>query len=313
MLTRTPRRAFTLIELLVVIAIIASLIGLLLPAVQKVREAAARMECQNRFKQIALAAANYAGTNGDLLPPVNFGQVVNQAKGTMAVGSAHYALLPYLEQQNVFDQYTLDMPNPGYLSAVNVPLKIFSCPSDPTQRNGLAVGGSQDGVWGLSCYSYNLVLFGGTYNAVSTIVGRSACSYTLANIPDGTSNTIGLGEQTGGYPGSFNGGNAYNSSEAYNTWAWPATPLNTQGTYGPYSPDPSYLQGGVNYGANYPLPQCGIAAINADPARFQSCHPGIINVSMMDGSVRTVSSAVSQPSWNIALNPADGQVFDARW
>jgi prepilin-type N-terminal cleavage/methylation domain-containing protein len=309
---RQRRAGFTLIELLVVIAIIGVLIGLLLPAVQKVREAANRMACQNNLRQIILAVHNYADANAGQLPPVNFRQVVNAATGKAAVGSAHYAILPFLEQGNVYNQYTQDVAKPGYLGAVNVPFKIFSCPSDPTQNQGLAIGGSKDGQWGLSCYSYNLVLFGGSFNAVNTVLGRSAAPYTIANIPDGSSNTIGLGEQTGDYPGSF-GDDGYDGSEAYNSWAWPATPLASGGTYGPYSPDPAYLPGGSLYGANYPLPQCGVDPFQADPARFQSVHPGIINIALMDGSVRTVSAGVSQLSWNLALNPADGQAFDATW
>jgi prepilin-type N-terminal cleavage/methylation domain-containing protein len=306
------RCGFTLIELLVVIAIIAILIGLLLPAVQKVREAAANTQCKNNFKEIILAVHNYAGANGDQLPPVNFYQVVNQATGKAAQGSAHYAILSYLEQGNLFNQYTQNIPNPGYLGAVYVPLKSFSCPSDPTQNNGLAVGGPQDGKWGLSCYSYNLVLFGGSFNAVNTVLGRPASPYKIGNIPDGASNTIGLGEQIGDYPGSFSDG-GYNGSEAYNTWAWPATPLTTGGTYGPYSPDPAYLLGGSLYGADYPLPQCGVNPLLADPARFQSVHIGSINIALMDGSVRTISSSISQRSWNAALGPADGGAFDSTW
>jgi hypothetical protein len=270
------------------------------------------MQCQNNFRQIILAVHNYAGANGDQLPPVNFYQVVNPVTGKAAQGSAHYAILPYIEQGNVFNLYTQDIANPGYLGAVNVPLKNFSCPSDSTQNNGLAIGGPHGGTWGLSCYSYNLVLFGGSYSAVNTILGRSASPYKVGNIPDGSSNTVGLGEQTGDYPGSFSN-NGYNGSEAYNTWAWPATPLTTGGTYGPYSPDPAYLPGGALFGANYPLPQCGVTPLLSDPTCFQSCHTGIINVVMMDGSIRSVSSGVSQYSWNLALNPADGLTFDSSW
>ncbi len=65
--------------------------------------------------------------------------------------------------------------------------------------------------------------------------------------------------------------------------------------------------------ANYPLPQCGVNPLLADPARFQSVHPGIINVALMDGSVRVIASTISQQSWNMALNPADGGVFDSTW
>src|SRR5579871_4706671 len=111
---KTRRTGFTLIELLVVIAIIAVLLGLLLPAVQKVREAAARVQCSNNFKQHGLAVQNYAGTFNGNLPPANFSQVVNSASGKVAVGSAHYALLPYVEQGNLFNLFTVDRPDAGY-------------------------------------------------------------------------------------------------------------------------------------------------------------------------------------------------------
>jgi hypothetical protein len=195
--------------------------------------------------------------------------------------------------------------------AVNIPLTIFSCPSDPTQRNGLAVGGPFGGKWGLSCYSYNLVLFGS--GGAVTSLGQS-CGYTIANIPDGTSNTLGLGEQIGCYPASF-GASGYSGSEAYNTWAWPAVGTNGLAggaTYGPYSPDLAYVPGGALYGTNFPLPQSGNPRTIATTT-FSSTHTGIINAAMMDGSVRTISTGISQNNWNLALDPADGLVFDSSW
>jgi prepilin-type N-terminal cleavage/methylation domain-containing protein len=108
------RQAFTLIELLVVIAILAVLMGLLLPAVQKVREAANIAECGNNEKQLILAVHNYVDAN-NCLPPSNFYQIVNPTTGNAAEGSAFYAILPYCEQSTLFYSYTRDIPSPGYL------------------------------------------------------------------------------------------------------------------------------------------------------------------------------------------------------
>jgi prepilin-type N-terminal cleavage/methylation domain-containing protein/prepilin-type processing-associated H-X9-DG protein len=146
----SPRRrsGFTLIELLVVIAIIAVLIGLLLPAVQKIREAANRMSCSNNLKQLALAAQNYAGTNGTL-PPGYLGEYPNLGLKPLAYDKQYLGvlpyLLPYLEQDNLFKSMSADFP-PGYFSPTNVfphwssfnsawavrgqYVKTFHCPSD---------------------------------------------------------------------------------------------------------------------------------------------------------------------------------------
>jgi prepilin-type N-terminal cleavage/methylation domain-containing protein len=128
--------AFTLIELLVVIAIVAVLLGLLLPAVQKVREAANISRCANNEKQLMLAIHAYQNAQSTL-PPANFYQVVNAQTGNAAEGSAFYALLPYYDQANLFNQFTKDIPKPGYLSADQVPLALHVCPSDPTTSNGM--------------------------------------------------------------------------------------------------------------------------------------------------------------------------------
>jgi prepilin-type N-terminal cleavage/methylation domain-containing protein len=317
-MTISPNRrtAFTLIELLVVIAIIGVLIALLLPAVQAAREAARRAQCANNFKQIMLAVHNFENSN-NLLPPPNFYQVVNATTNNTAQGSAHYAILPFLEQNTVFLNFTVDRPDAGYGNAlaytaggaVNVALGVFSCPSDPTNSNDRAVGGPYDGKWGLSCYAYNLVLFGGG-GAVTGL--NKSCQYTIGTIPDGSSNTLGLGEQIGGYPASF-GTSGFSGEEAYNVWAWPA--VGTAGlaggaTYGPYSPDPAYCPGGALFGSNFPLPQSGNPN-SISTTTFSSVHPGIINAAMMDGSVRAIKTTISQTTWNAVLLPNDGSIISS--
>jgi prepilin-type N-terminal cleavage/methylation domain-containing protein len=145
MRTRSSPRGFTLIELLVVIAIIAILIGLLLPAVQKVREAAARISCSNNLKQLGLAFHNYHDANG-YLPPWGYdfspAPSGNPLGGQTQGHSAQTQILPFVEQGNILASSRLDLsvidprnwpPNWGTNSAAAVPLKIFVCPSAPSR------------------------------------------------------------------------------------------------------------------------------------------------------------------------------------
>jgi prepilin-type N-terminal cleavage/methylation domain-containing protein/prepilin-type processing-associated H-X9-DG protein len=304
-MTISPNRrtAFTLIELLVVIAIIGVLIALLLPAVQAAREAARRAQCANNHKQIMLAIHNFGINNKDQLPPVNYVYPISATN--TAVGSGHFAILPFLEQTTVFTNCTQNQPSCGFTAAQTIPLNVFCCPSDPTNSSGLANGGVLAGKIATSDYSYNLVLFGAGGSFLK--MGQSS-PYGIGTIPDGSSNTIGLVEQTGYYPGQLgNPDPTTGTNEFYTSWPFPAF-LNT---FGPHYPNPDELPGQMNFTALYPLPQCGTTTTLADPNTCQSYHPGIMNVAMVDGSVRAIKGTINQRVWSTILDPADGGIVSS--
>ncbi|HTU91911.1 MAG TPA: DUF1559 domain-containing protein [Gemmataceae bacterium] len=298
---RNAESAFTLIELLVVIAIIAVLVGLLLPAVQKVREAANVAQCSNNEKQLILAIHAYQDAMS-ALPPSNFYQVVNAQTGNAAQGSGFYALLPFYEQGNLFNQCTQDIPNPGYLTAEWVPLKVHVCPSDPTTNNGIGLLSPN---YATGNYSLNLALWGanGTFNQKGV-----PPPYTIVTISDGSSNTIAMTEASGCFPGYPSIDPTTGVPNSFMVWWFQAYP----NTIGPYWPDNDELPGGQNYTGQYALPQIGINSMQANPNLCQTYHSAMV-VSLMDGSVRKISPGLSQLTWTNALNPSDGQVLGSDW
>jgi prepilin-type N-terminal cleavage/methylation domain-containing protein len=277
------RRGFTLIELLVVIAIIAILIGLLLPAIQKVREAAARTQCTNNLHQLTLAIQDYAGVNDSRLPPANY-----LYPATGAQGSTLFALLPYLEQVNL---YNAGLQGGGYLTVSASPVKSFVCPSDPTCPASGVAGGQ-----GASDYSLNAAVFApGTLGA-----SFNASVYRIGTIPDGTSNTVAVVEQSVVSP----------SINHYNWWAFPLTyGAGADSSGPPYWPDAPPLQA-----PPYALPQFNptLNTVNSE-LYCQGWHTNLMMAALMDGSVRPVASGVSVNSWNYAVQPADGMPFDSTW
>ncbi len=198
MRARTPRPAFTLIELLVVIAIIAILIGLLLPAVQKVREAAARVSCTNNLKQIGLALHEYHDANqGFPSGYVASGPYVDGATDTSPGWAWGAMILPYLEQGSLYNQYKFSQPVQNS-PAVQTLVKTFLCPSDLAPTAAFAVTNAS---WATVCMiapsSYAACCGGGVSTTAATGNGvfyRN--SHTrLTDIQDGTSSTILLEER----------------------------------------------------------------------------------------------------------------------
>ena len=217
-LNAKKRRGLTLIELLVVIAIIAILIGLLLPAVQKVREAAARIQCANNLKQLGLALHNYHDEHGTFPPAyLNEGPYLNTAY-SFAHGWAPF-ILPYVEQKPLYERYHWDLPL--YVlenqPVVATQLKGFQCPSTPEPNRYMMFG--PYALWGTkgACGDYTFTLGvdpvlarvkladpagdyrGALTNTPTTALTRSsnAAGTRILDITDGTSNTILLAEDAG--------------------------------------------------------------------------------------------------------------------
>jgi len=192
------RRAFTLIELLVVIAIIAVLVGLLLPAVQKVREAAARAKCQNNLKQIGAACHMRHDTDGRFPPAV-------AVRGGSWVHGWGTFVLPYVEQRAAYDLYRWDLnyDHPLNQPSVRVAVPVFVCPSAPAGREATnAAGGLSYGVCDYSpIYDVdpNLIATGllSPWSGDPTGVCAIGDGARFVDILDGTSNSIAIAEVAG--------------------------------------------------------------------------------------------------------------------
>ena len=308
------RQAFTLIELLVVIAIIAILIALLVPAVQKVREAAARTQCQNNLKQVVLATINYADTNRGNLPP-GLGNAPNRDGGANAgSGGLLFHILPYVEQAAAYkvsnqgndpDGRNNGLPTHSLWNAQNVHVPNYLCPSDPTQLDGWAKSKTS--------YAYNGQVFGVSY-PWNWGMGNKRFP---ASLTDGTSNTAFFTERQVMTTGQRSGTTL--APGITQQWA-PDDGFNFWPDWGPsvYSPEAGE-QSMYCFPDARSLPYfqpkggCVEGGACANANKPNSPHSGGIMVGVADGSVRFVSQSISAPTWWAAFTPRQGDILGNDW
>jgi prepilin-type N-terminal cleavage/methylation domain-containing protein len=344
------RRGFTLVELLVVIAIIGILVALLLPAVQSAREAARRMQCQNNCKQLGLALHNYHDANntfpfGSYWP--NEAEIDKKNNGNLGPNWV-IAVLPFMEQQNLYNQFNFASPIPHANNAIPraTTLSVMMCPSDGFARtpfNGTANSATSalGANWGRGCYAANgsLALLrkgtgtadgatadsGGWKDATRKGIMGANVALNIGEIKDGTSNTILVGEIRAGVV-AFDSRGVWAMSGGCPSGLWGNGRIGDDN--GPNSPHNmaddllgcSQVRAAVGAADGIKLQEMGMPCSKDDWPNFQqtarSQHEGGVMTVFADGSVHMVSEFVDIVGasgrlsvWEMLNASCDGQVL----
>jgi len=313
------RKAFTLIELLVVIAIIGILVALLLPAVQKIRDAAGRMACSNNLKQLGLATHAFHNDNGRLPPAVNLPKTTavlgGKSNPPVVVGineSWFEFIMPYVEQLSLLQQLNLTTDQFGNAAVANTVVKVFLCPVDRAPQQVTITNGGTSYSFGATTYVANSGYVGSPTTAMDqTGVLFINSSVKFTDIIDGTSNTFLFGERQR-VDSNFDASFGANALENLSGWAYVTS-------------DPGfYYLGGVGdpLGAqqgptpiNWPFPAGGTPAqSNQRCSAYGSNHTLGANFCFCDGSVKYIQQSVpvtilQSLSTRAGKEPIDGSQY----
>jgi prepilin-type N-terminal cleavage/methylation domain-containing protein/prepilin-type processing-associated H-X9-DG protein len=306
------RRGFTLIELLVVIAIIAVLVGLLVPAVQKVREAAARLQCANNLKQLGLALHNYHSGNQQFPTSVRPAGVTTLPRISWMI-----ATLPYVEQDNLRKNYdtTQTWGSPTNLPVSSQAVKLLLCPSSPNPTR--TDGDPQTSTWNIVAVTDYAATTGvAAYNPANTTgaiqggILQKNTRVAITDVSDGTSNTI-LITESAGRPQIYRLGKPYGTVPTNKVngggWARPASDMDFQSS----TPDGSTYGGtcAVNCTNGFDYPTYNVSPFGTEgTSEPYSFHSGLVNTLMGDGSVRSINSGISVVTFAALVTRSGGEV-----